>query len=234
VNRWLKFHHRGQNDEFCTLCRAPTLSRNGLCSGCRGDLPRQGTVCRVCAVALTQPGLCGQCLTTLPPYSRILAPFRYDPPVDYLIRALKYHAQLHYARVLGLLLAGYIVRTAKTDSIDCAVPVPLHISRLRQRGFNQAMELARPLCRRLGLPLMPNLCRRVRASDSQSQLPAGKRAANVSGVFEAGFPLSGEHVAIIDDVLTTGSTAGEMARSLLSAGAGSVEVWVVARASLDA
>ena len=216
---------------LCVLCDSGTRDPFCLCAACRADLPHNEPVCYRCGLGLKQPGLCGQCQRKPPPFDSVRAPFLYRAPVDYLIQELKYRGKLHHALVLGGLMAEYIGRFPSFRSIEYVVPVPLHLTRLQERGFNQALEIARPLCRRLGLPLMPNLCRRTRATHSQSLLPAKERQLNVSGVFHVDYLLSGQHIAIVDDVMTTGSTVIALASALIHAGAAKVDIWVVARAS---
>jgi len=156
-------------------------------------------------------------------------PYRYAYPLDQLIRAFKYRGVLAYGRVLGTLLAEWLaVRRAPLPQV--IVPVPLHPSRHRERGFNQASELARPISRRLDIPFDDRLCRRNRATADQTELGAGSRRSNVRRAFEVAGTLGLRHVAVLDDVLTTGSTANEIARVLKRAGVRIVEVWAVARA----
>jgi ComF family protein len=147
-----------------------------------------------------------------------------------LIHGFKFHKKLGLARLLGGLMAESL-----RDRIDvmpeALIPVPLHRLRLCERGFNQAMELARPVSRRLECSLAHDGCRRVRATEMQSLLSADARRRNVQGVFEITRRFPG-HVAIIDDVMTTGSTVAELAQALRHAGAERVDVWVLARAAL--
>ncbi len=141
---------------------------------------------------------------------------------------LKYNGALHLAPVLGRLLADSL-KTAPPPDVACIVPMPLHPRRLRQRGYNQAMEIARPVARALTLPLRPHVLQRVRDTGAQSELPETRRAANIRRAFRAQEDLAGLRIALLDDVLTTGSTADDAARALSAAGAESVDVWVVAR-----
>jgi ComF family protein len=144
-----------------------------------------------------------------------------------MIYALKFKRQQELARLFGELLAASLTATPLPD---CLVPVPLHPSRYRTRGFNQALEIARPLADRLKLPLCPNLCRRVRPTPPQRLLDAQTRRQNLRGAFQATADLSGCRIALVDDVLTTGATADALAAVLKQAGAKQVEVWVLARA----
>ncbi len=175
--------------------------------------------------------VCGRCLRDPPPYERMWAAFPYGEPVSTLIQGLKFHGRLCHARLLGELMAERLLEAAP-DLPRLILPVPLHRRRLRARGYNQALELARPLARRLGLPLDYRCCRRVRPTAEQSRLDEAGRRANVRGAFQV-CPRPGfEHLAVVDDVLTTGETVRELVRSLKAAGAGRVDVWVCAHALL--
>ena len=160
--------------------------------------------------------------------------FRFAPPVDDLIRQLKYHGVTANARVLGVLLAQ-TAQECGGEMPRLLVPVPLHASRLRERGFNQAAALARYAGRMLDIPSAGNLVRRVRDTPSQTSLSVEQRHRNVRGAFavngaRALRKLSGAgHVAIVDDVVTTGSTVAELKLTLLAAGVRWVDVWAVAR-----
>ncbi len=156
-----------------------------------------------------------------------MIPLAYAPPVDRWILDLKFHARLPVAPLLARLLAGRLRGEPLPTRV---IPVPLHPRRLRERGFNQAVEIARPLCRDLGVALDWGAVRRVRATAHQVGADARARRRNVRGAFAAADDLRGLHVAILDDVVTTGATVGELARVLRRAGAARVEVWAVARA----
>ena len=227
----------------CVLCGAAGTRETGpgspgidLCAGCRETLPANRYGCRRCAsplagIACMTP-LCGGCRAHPPEFERCLAPFRYAAPLDSLLRGFKYGGKIVFGRVLGQLLAGHVAATALPVRPEVIVPVPLHSARLRERGYNQAVEIARPMSRRLGIPVQPRLCRRVRPTLEQAHLGARDRRENVRGAFEVASPVH-QHVAIIDDVVTTGSTVSELARILKRAGAETVQVWAVARAAVD-
>lgn len=214
----------------CQLCGAPGVARRDLCAGCHGDLPWLGAACVHCAAPLPATGhTCGDCQRRPPRFDRVLAPFRYGPPLDHLVQRLKFHQDLAAGRLLGELMAERVLAD-RIPLPDCLLPVPLHPTRLAERGFNQALEIGRPIRKALGIPIAPRLVRRVKATATQSLLPAARRAGNLRGAFAvAGGPVP-EHVAILDDVLTTGATTGELARVLKRAGVKTVQVWVVARA----
>jgi ComF family protein len=213
----------------CLLCGDRGAPGRYLCDGCLVDLPRNSAYCARCALPLPAPGVCGECLRRPPPYDRVLAPLRYAAPIDHLITGLKFRQQLGVAHLLASLLADHI-KTCNGPRPECLIPVPLHGSRLRLRGYNQALEIARLLCAELDIPVDYRACRRIRATPAQSLLPAAERRRNVRGAFQVeSHPW--RRVAIVDDVMTTGHTVGELAADLGRAGASSVEVWVCARAS---
>ncbi len=212
----------------CVLCQAP--GRLGdLCADCAREWPRNDSYCAHCAIPLAEPvTLCGECLRQAPPWDRAWAPFRYAWPLDRLVTRFKFHGDLAAGRVLA---EAWLREPRPLDLPQRLLPVPLHRSRLRRRGYNQALELARPLSRALGIELVPRGLRRMRATPPQSKLDGKARRANVRGAFrlQPGLDLP-EHVAIVDDVMTTGSTLAECARLLKRAGVQRVEVWALARA----
>jgi len=149
--------------------------------------------------------------------------------MDFLIRRLKFNGRLSHARLLGKLLIDTLIERGDPWP-DCIVPVPLHPLRLRERGFNQSLELARAAARRLHIPLQAEGLRRVRYTTPQTGLDARARQTNPLGAFIMEQPLRGSRVALVDDVMTTASTVSECARILRGGGAADIEVWVVARA----
>lgn len=218
--------------EACQLCGA--AAQGPACPGCRADLPWIGPACPLCARPRPAdvPGAlpCGRCLRRPPPWDAAVSALAWHFPVDRLVGRLKYGGAVPYARLLGEALALAVADRAA----DVILPVPLHPARQAQRGFNQATELARPVGRRLGVPLDPGLCRRTRPTDPQAGLPARARRRNVRGAFTVHGDVSGLAVAVVDDVLTTGATVSELAKALAAAGAVRVEVWTAARAGLQA
>jgi ComF family protein len=215
----------------CVLCldpgRPPTLD---LCGACEADLPRHGPACPRCGDARGgESAPCARCALAPPPYARVLAPYRYAWPVDALVRGFKYHGQLPHGRVLGTLLAEAVLADA-APLPQLLVPVPLHPSRERERGYNQAWELARVAGRLLGIPVAPTLCARTRATPPQATLDAAARRANLAAAFAVRAPPGAAHVAVVDDVLTTGATLAAVSSALLAAGVTRVDGWAVARA----
>ena len=213
----------------CALCGGHGQRGRELCQGCEGDLPLIEAGCLQCGVPLPMQGLCGHCQRRPPAFARAVAAFNYLPPVDALIKRLKFKGDLHLAELIGVLMADRLGAPG-IPLPDVLVPVPLHSRRLRERGFNQALELARPIARRLGVPLDWRHVIRSRATDPQSDLPAKLRSRNVKGAFSVAAGFTAQRVAIVDDVMTTGHTVNELALTLRRHGVMHVSVWVCARA----
>lgn len=222
----------------CVLCSVISPRSIGLCHQCEIDLPWLTTTCKICAVPLMavkndKEKICGQCLQHKLAFSAVTALFHYQPPIDNFIMALKFHQQLLYARLLGELLAMRLQQNYHQQALpELIIPVPLHPQRLRERGFNQALEIARPIAKKLNLPLDINHCERIRATSTQSLLPANQRQDNVKSAFKVMRALAVKHVAIIDDVITTGHTVNEFSQTLRHAGVERIDVWSVARTNI--
>ncbi|TCT22148.1 ComF family protein [Thiobaca trueperi] len=216
----------------CVLCGAPGVRGRDLCDGCDRDLPRNRDFCARCALPFAGPvpagTLCGRCQKQAPPFEHCIAVFRYEAAVPILVIGAKFQGRLNQARLLGQCLAETI-RERHLALPEALVPVPLHPRRLRERGYNQALEIARVLGRELALPVAAHGCARIAATPPQSGLTERERRRNLRGAFAVTAPLRWRHLAIIDDVMTTGSTVAELSRVLLRAGAAQVEVWTVAR-----
>ena len=189
-------------------------------------MPRPSQPCPVCAA----PGsgeICGTCLKQPPAFARTYAALDYTFPVDKLIQAYKYHQQLALARLFGGLLSQAVRDQPRPDAL---LPLPLHPLRLRERGFNQAHEIAKFIAKDLQLPLKPRLARRTVNTAAQATLDWEARKKNMQGAFVCEEPLAGQHIALIDDVMTSGATLQAAAQTLKRAGAAEVSLWVVARA----
>ncbi|WP_273525884.1 ComF family protein [Pseudomonas sp.] len=227
VNKWLFI------EQHCLLCDEPCAG-DPLCSACEADLPWLDARCTVCAVPLPARGLvCGECLKRPPAYDHVEVPWRFAFPVDTLITRFKHQAHWPYGRLLGERLAHHL-RHAYADGLprpDLLLPVPLARRRLRQRGFNQAQMLARWLSRELAIVFDDCALERLLDTPPQQQLDAATRRRNLRQAFalRPGSDLRGLHLALIDDVLTTGATAEALARLLKRAGAARVDVYCLAR-----
>lgn len=212
----------------CLLCGS--ASGDGLlCPACESELPGlPAATCPVCAEASPDGTVCGACLKSPPHHDATLAAFRYAFPVDKIVQALKYQRHLATADFLAsAMVAG------RRPMGDVVIPVPLSATRLTERGFNQAVEIARPLARALALPLCLDGCTRRHNTAPQATLPWKARRKNIRNAFECSIDLAGRSVIAVDDVMTTGATLDEFARTLKAHGAVRVTNWVAARALRD-
>lgn len=226
----------------CLLCGV-VAGAHALCDACLADLPLHGEpACPVCAhpaasgaatgTELPDSGageICGACLKHPPRFKHCLAAYTYRFPLDKLIGALKYRQQF---ALIDILTAPLIARASVGVLPDALVAMPLHPQRLRERGFNQSLLLARRIARRLQLPLLETACARLRDTAPQTTLPVTQRRSNLRDAFACTAIVAGKRIAIIDDVMTSGSSLDSLTHALLQAGATEVECWVSARAAL--
>ena len=193
------------------------------------DLPWLSSACPVCALPISTGGVCGPCLSDPPPFNATIAAFSYAFPIDRLIHSLKYQGRLALAEWCAQTILVRCERAGIISRPHRLIALPLAIDRQRERGYNQAQEIARVISAHTGIPLLPRGFSRVRATPPQAALPWTERAKNVRGAFACELDLSALTVALVDDVMTTGASLTEAARVLKAAGAASVENWVVAR-----
>jgi len=216
----------------CRLCGDHGSNGLDICDGCLGELPANDHCCSHCALPLpasiAAQQKCMDCRNKPPPFNRLLAPYLYQQPVDGLITNLKYGQQLVNSRLLGVLLADYIL-TRSSPLPQLVLPIPAHPKRLRERGFNQASELTRQVASRLKLPWRSSLISRNRWTPPQQTLSRQQRLRNVSDSFQYQAIKGIKHVALLDDVVTTGSTVAAATMALRSTGVEKVDIWAVAR-----
>ena len=213
----------------CLLCGVDVARQEHLlCTRCAADLPASGSGCYVCGAALPRELVCGSCLARPPAFDHVVSAYAYRYPIDHLIKNLKYRQQLVVTRALAQGLVQRIRQEGETLP-DCLLPVPLHPLRLVRRGYNQAEEIARVVGRELGVAVAGNLVRRQRYTREQSRLLLSARRRNLRHAFALRRSPQCRHIAIVDDVLTSGATAGELARLLRRAGVERIDVWVLAR-----
>ena len=212
----------------CLLCCEPGASGIDLCSACHAGLPVLAAACPRCALPMPVAETCGPCLGRRQVLSSVRAVYLYAPPLDQLLPRFKFHRDL----AAGRLLAGEMaLALASAERPAALLPVPLHRARLRRRGYDQALELARPIAVQLGLPLLGHVLRRRRATGAQSDLDAAARRHNLRDAFAVTTPGPlPAHVALVDDVMTTGATLEAAALALRRAGVARVDAWVCARA----
>lgn len=208
----------------CLLCGA--MSHHGAwCGACDAALPYLSAAhCPACALPTLDGAVCGRCLKKKPFFDHTAAAYAYTFPLDQLVQALKFNEQLQLANALADKLAQRI-----TTRPDCIVPMPLHPARLRERAYNQSLELARRIAQRLDIPLLPHACLRVRDTPPQSALKWKERGQNMRKAFACAENFTGKHVAMVDDVMTSGASLNELALALRRAGASEISAWVVAR-----
>jgi len=212
-----------QDCQLCAIACGPRL----LCEDCLQLLPKLGMACPVCAMPVHTGLQCGQCLNTPPYFDGTISALRYAFPADRVVLGLKYGARLPFAILLGDLLIERI--PPHSQKPDLLIAMPLHRRRLAERGFNQALEIAKRISEVLGHPLHTEKIDRSRDTPHQADLPAEKRRANMRGAFTSNADLSGMSIAVVDDVMTTGASLNELARVLKACGAARVENWVAAR-----
>ena len=210
----------------CLLC-ASSDAKNVLCNACADDLPRlPQPACLRCALPLPNGEICGHCLSKPPHHDAAFAAFSYEFPLDKLVQAFKYAHRL----ALGDYFGQQLVQRIKAPAADLIIPLPLHPERLRQRGFNQALELARPVSKAWKLPIDTTCCRRTRNTPAQADLPWSERVKNIQGAFQCSTDLTGKRIILVDDVMTTGASLNECCRTLKLHGAAAITLLVVARA----
>lgn len=216
---------------LCCLCDASILPAEiGICAPCAADLPRNQPACPGCATPMPENLRCPACQGSgRLPIDRVFALFRYDYPVNRLIQAMKYQSRPALARFLGYRLATAIEDAGAVQS-GCLLPVPIHPLRLAWRGYNQSIEIARPVAARLGIPLLHSAICRQRNTQPQAKLSPSRRRRNMAGAFRVRDKSLPDYVVIVDDVITSGATIFSLARALRKAGVRRVEAWALARA----
>lgn len=211
----------------CLLCGLPAAD-TPLCKACITELPWLETACPRCAMPLQSAQICGHCLHSPPIQQHSFSLLRYQAAVPRCITGFKFHQQLQFADFFAALMAKQL---EQRDTLpECLIPIPLHTRRLRSRGFNQSLEVASRLGKTLNIACRPDLLRRVRNTPSQSQLHYRERQRNIRHAFTSTTASLPRHVALIDDVMTSGQTVAEAARVLQAAGVQNTEVWTIARA----
>lgn len=222
---------------LCLLCGAEGQLVDGdvvdICDACHEALQLNECCCYRCGIPITTNGeMCGSCLNKPPLFETIYAPFLYKADIKRLLIALKFNRKLSHARLLGNLMAEKLAAHFVANRLmpDAIVPVPLHSKRRRERGYNQALELVRPLAKRYKIPINRQLVVRKTATAQQTKLSADERKRNLRGAFvlNEGCRVP-RHIVIFDDVVTTGATVNELAKTLKRAGAQRIDVWAIAR-----
>ncbi|WP_049764465.1 ComF family protein [Methylotenera mobilis] len=221
--------------QTCMLCTSRHGGDLGLCAPCMADLPwHQTAQCPQCALAINDNlyggGLCGGCLSEPPSFDATRATFTYNYPLDGLLQHYKYNASLNLARTFATLwLDAQRAQVTSMYPIDLIIPMPMHEKRLTERGFNQALEIAKHFSRAFTIPLDYSSCQRIKYTPPQASLKLKERISNMRGAFHCQPSLHNLNIAVVDDVMTTGTSLNELAKTLKQAGAARVECWVMAR-----
>lgn len=226
---WIK------NNQHCLVCDEGTETAQSICNVCETELPWLMDHCEVCALPLPMAGLiCGQCQKQPPAFKQVVAPWTYSFPIDSLISRFKHQARWPLGHLLAHLLGQYLQHRYENTELerpDFLLPVPMARKRLRERGYNQASMLARWLSKDLQIPVDEGLLLRPHETVAQQDLDAKTRKRNLLKAFAlaSSSQVQGRHLALVDDVLTTGATANSLARLLMQAGARQVDVYCLAR-----
>ena len=223
----------------CILCGRNSTSGANFCPTCSEDLPLITKPCRYCSVETIQSvsqSICGPCTIKKPVYNRCIATMSYASPADELISQFKFNANFAAGLALGEVLAQRFKRHCECYGYpDAIVPVPLHQARLQERGFNQALELAKQMSQLTGTPVLNKALTRIKNTVPQTEIKrAGLRKSNLKKAFACiDLPRTGKikHIALVDDVVTTGATLNEAARALFISGAERVDCFCIARAN---
>ncbi|HEY0268818.1 MAG TPA: ComF family protein [Methyloradius sp.] len=226
LDRWLKFN-QFLFPQACLLCAASDGGELAICQDCLTDLPRH-TIdqCPQCALPAYQNQLCGHCIASPPAFDTTNALFRYEFPVDAMLQRYKYQHLLNMAQTFAQMILNDLPNAKLPDLI---IPMPLHPLRLKERGFNQSLEIARIVGKTLNIKVDAQVCSRIKPSPPQASLPLKERVKNMQSAFACNTTLDGLNIALIDDVMTTGASLNSLSKTVKKAGASNVECWVVAR-----
>lgn len=212
----------------CPLCDAMTVEPL-LCNYCYQELSLINKACTICAIPIIHANICGACLKQKPFFDTLICPCLYKNPLTHIIHQFKYSKKLYFARILSQLLLEKLCAQNNFKLPDCIIPVPLHRSRQRERGFNQSVEIAKPIAKYLNIHLDSTSIIRHKKTQSQSQLNAKQRIRNIVNAFSCRKTIDYQHVAVIDDVVTSGQTVNELSKLLRKYGVKTIQIWCVAR-----
>lgn len=225
IYQWLLPHH-------CICCNCASHTSIDLCSICAKSLPYLHSDCHLCATPLneTTGAICGKCLQYPPTYDRVIAIFAYDLPINKMISDIKFHQKLNIAHVLSQIMAKKILMQYENKPLpQCLIPIPLHNKRLAERGYNQSLEIARNISKSLRIPINKTACQRVLNTKPQMNLSHEDRKRNLRNAFAIRQKLPYQHIALIDDVFTTGSTVNELTKVIKQSGVEQVDIWCCAK-----
>ncbi|MFT6123486.1 MAG: ComF family protein [Oleiphilaceae bacterium] len=231
---------KGIKQKRCLFCNETTYNDEAICSPCYQDLPWNTHHCTRCALPLPKPQetankhelniACGECISAPPPFTSTVASFCYDTPIDKAIRILKYNRKQYFATLFAQCLAPRIqLLYLDTALPSCLIPVPMHRSKLKERGFNQAQLISKKLSQLLSIPSNVTILQKTKSTPPQTKLNKLERTKNLKGAFKLMGSVTGLHIALVDDVVTTRATSDLLAQLLIDAGAERVDVWCIAR-----
>jgi ComF family protein len=226
--------------QYCVLCGEKCITDFALCESCQATLPKIKYSCAKCGAELDYDAsfkaICGNCIINSPPpvITKVIAACKYQSPIDHFILELKFAQKLLYAKILGSILAEHLQQHYNQSDIkpQIIIPIPLHKTRLRKRGFNQALEIAKIVSKQMEIPIDCFSCIRIRNTDPQTILPPGDRRKNIRRAFTTRCHINYKYVAVIDDVITTGSTIQEFCKMLSKNGVEQIDVWCCAKTHL--
>ena len=232
ANNWNEIIANYLFPAVCLLCGGQGEKSQDLCPSCKQNLILNQYCCDCCGAifdhSAPHQAICGHCQHHPPYFDKVYAPYIYQSAMRYLLLQLKFQHRYQVSRLLGFLLSEHLKQFASLP--DYLIAVPLHRSRYRQRGFNQSLEIAKVIAKQLNIPIDYHSCVRHIKTKQQSLLPLKQRSKNINNAFRVKKNLNIQHIALIDDVMTTGSTVNELAGVLKQAGVSKVDVWVCARA----
>ena len=213
---------------ICSLCNQYHRSTLAICEPCYELLTRLNSACRHCAMPLPDAifPVCGQCLRKKPAIDDVFTAYRFEEPLRTLLHEFKYHQGFYLRTFMAQLMLDAL--SCAAYKTECLIPIPMHRLRIQQRGFNHAAELTKYLGRRLKIPFDLSACQKIRHTEPQAGLSSKQRRKNIRKAFSAS-PQPYQHVTLIDDLLTTGSTANELAQTLKNNGVARVDLWCCAR-----
>lgn len=238
LNNCLNYNHLLFTSLFkqsCLLCDGVNGGDIGICIDCQKHLPwHTQPQCPQCGLLSFNNQICGHCLKSPPDFDATYSLFTYDFPLDALLHRYKYGSMLNLSHSFANLMASHLLQNhINTQEIDLIIAMPMHKKRLQERGFNQALEIAKLVSSQLKIPLDYQCCQRNKLTPPQASLPLKERIKNIRGVFslneKPASKLAGLRIALIDDVMTTGASLNELAKTIKKAGASHVECWVIAR-----
>lgn len=214
----------------CLLCHLTTKKDESICSNCFEHLPKSTCRCFICGIILNKnEHSCIQCQITPPPFDRTIALFDYKPPISTLIKSFKFHQQLAIRKFFAEAWID-VLNTNTNDIPSLIIPVPLHTKRLKQRGYNQIVEIVKPIARHFKIPISKNDIIRIKNTEPQSSLSQYEKTNNLVNAFKVTHQNLPKQVALFDDVMTSGATMTALSHCLKKSGVEKISVYCCARA----